>query len=234
MFQSDYELIAGVLAGERHDALTGGHKDAARQVEKTALALADAFARENRKFDPARFMLAVCEAVTPDGLPAPIRSQLAETFGSSERRRRPTPDPGLRPRELVDTGRWTERMAIGGAIMDVSSSHAASMAIGALNYYGDIHTLGDLAAKTDEELQAIPRIGPSALVVIREVRDLWRATQQAEMGPDQTAARQDTAHPARLAALAFPAANPSATAGRAAPASVGGQQARPKPTRARP
>ena len=176
--QVDFDLIAGVFASERRNAVARGQTGAARQVEKTAMALADALSREHRSFDPAKFMLGVCEATTPDGLPAPIRHGLAGSFGTSEPRRRPAPDPGLRPRELVDTSRWTEDMLIGAALNDVSQSHAASMATHALSDYGDIDTLGELAAMTDEELQAIHRIGPSAMRAIREVLVLWRGEQQ--------------------------------------------------------
>ena len=68
-------------------------------------------------------------------------------------------------------------MLIGAALNDVSRSHAASMAIHALSDVGDIDTLGELAAKTDEELQAIHRIGDGAMRVIREALDLWRVSR---------------------------------------------------------
>ena len=181
--KADFDLIAGVLASERRNAVARGQVAAARQIDKTAMALADALSREHRAFDPATFMLGVCEATTPDGLPAPIRHGLVGSFGTSEPRRRPAPDPGLRPRELIDTSRWTEDMLIGAALNDVSRSHAASMAIHALSDYGDIDTLGELAAKTDEELQAIHRIGPSAMRVIREVLDLWRLVSTQHAAP---------------------------------------------------
>jgi hypothetical protein len=70
--------------------------------------------------------------------------------------------------------KWHEHSGIQGVIWDLSSSHGASMTGSTLNYYGDIHKLGELAAKTDAELQAIRRLGPVGMGLVREVLRLWR------------------------------------------------------------
>jgi hypothetical protein len=174
----DYGLVADALAAE-HRAVAHGHprRAAARQVERTALAIASAFANDSELFDPVEFMLHACDATRIEQLPLALRQQIAERFWVSAPRRRET---GYRPEMPIDPGeiaRWTEKSLIGMVIPQ--TTQAGNMAIGALNYYGDIHTLGELAAKSDEELQAIPRIGPGAMRVIREVLDLWRREQRA-------------------------------------------------------
>ena len=70
--------------------------------------------------------------------------------------------------------KWHERSGVQGVIWDLSSSHGASMTGTTLNYYGDIHKLGELATKTDAELRAIKRLGPVGMGLVREVLRLWR------------------------------------------------------------
>lgn len=81
--------------------------------------------------------------------------------------------------------KWHDRSGVQGVIWDLSSSHGAAITGTTLNYYGDIHTLGDLAAKTSAELQAIRRLGPVGMEFVREVLRLWR-DEQARRGASIT------------------------------------------------
>jgi len=89
MHQADYDVLTRALAAARREALARGQRSAARQVEETALVIAGAFAGEYRTFDPAKFMLAVCQTADPANLPAPVRRQLGNRFGTAMPRRRP-------------------------------------------------------------------------------------------------------------------------------------------------
>jgi hypothetical protein len=218
MNQSDFDLLSAALARVHHDAMTR-QRQGVVQAERTALAIADAIAREHRTFDPVRFMLAACEAAETGQLTAPVRRELAERLGT----RRPRPrlrseHPGLHPDEMIDTSRWTETSRIGGPIRDVSSSHAANMAIGSLTYAG-VETLGQLMAKNNEDLRAIPRVGPAAMEAIRKVKELWRAKQQAAPGsvsgrPPDSLQPGQSAPATRTAQLGFTKANPLAVPAR--------------------
>jgi hypothetical protein len=81
--------------------------------------------------------------------------------------------------------KWHDRSGVQGVIWDLSRSHGASMTGTTLNYYGDIHTLGELAAKTGAELQAIKRLGPVGMGFVREVLRLWRE-EKARRGASMT------------------------------------------------
>jgi hypothetical protein len=105
--------------------------------------------------------------------------------------------------------KWHEGSSVQGVIWDLSGSHGGTMTGSTLNWYGKIHTLGELAAKTDTELQAIRRLGPVGMGLVREVLRLWRGKQAARLAQSR--------HPAaRAAALEFPAGRPGRASRRAA------------------
>ncbi len=113
--------------------------------------------------------------------------------------------------------KWHDHSGVQGVIWDLSSSHGASMTGTTLNYYGDIHTLGELASKTDAELQAIRRLGPVGMGLVREVLRLWRARQADSPAAAAGEGGQQDGLPrfaAPRAPLDFPAASPVAGPGR--------------------
>ena len=172
MRRDDYDMLAGVLAGEHRVA-----RDA-QQLEQVALAIAAAIARDNRRFDPVEFVLAACEAATIEQLSAPVRGQIAGIFGTSEPKQRPGPAPELRPDELIDTTWWADGTPVGSAIWAVSRARAAAVAATALYHHG-VRTVGQLASMTNEDLRRVPRLGTGGMRVIRKVLNLWHAKQQA-------------------------------------------------------
>jgi hypothetical protein len=195
MHRDDYDVLARAIAAEHRDAAAGR---AVRQVEHIALTIAYALASNYSTFDPVKFMLTACNATTLKQLTAPARRRVADRFGTSEPRRRASSYSDV-PLDPDEASGWTAETLIGAAIP--STTQAGNMAIGTLNWEG-IHTLGQLAEKTDGELQAIPRIGPGAMRVIRGVLDLWRARQH----PDGAGGR--TPAPAAAPQSDFPVASP--------------------------
>lgn len=178
MHRDDFDLLAAVMAGEHRQAVARRSRAAVIQCERTALAIAAAVARQEPTFDPVKFMLAACAADDPSQLTQLTRRQLTEQLGTRIRPRKASETPGLLPDEQVNTSGWAVDTTIGGVMRDVSESHAAGMAISALVYAG-VGTLGELMARSDSELRAIDRIGPAAMVVIRKVKERWRAELDA-------------------------------------------------------
>jgi hypothetical protein len=224
MHTDDYDVLAGAIAAEHRDPGAGPGRRHRRQVEHIALTIARALADNYPLFDPVKFMLAACNATTLEQLSAPIRRQVADRFGTSEPRRRASSYSDV-PLDPGEASRWTAETLIGAAIP--RTTQAGNMAIGTLNWEG-IHTLGQLAEKTDGELQAIPRIGPGAMRVIREVLDLWRARQHPSAAGGRTPASADAPQSNFPVANPLTASAPGTGVPRRAPAALA---SRPQATR---
>jgi hypothetical protein len=180
----DYELLADAIRIEHESASATG----VRYVEQTALRIAIALCWQNHRFDPMKFMLNACDVESVEGLSPEVARELLDLTGGRDRprRRAGTEQVAFQP---PDTSRWHEGLLIGAVIFGVNgavggevSGHAASTTVRALVNAG-IHTLGEMLAKSDEELLAIPRIGPRAMQFIHAVRAAWNAKQEGEI-PD--------------------------------------------------
>ena len=220
MHAKDFELLSRALAREHSAAAERGPRQGVVQAERAALAVAEAITREYRTFDPVKFLLAACEATELGQLSAQVRGEAVDRIGATELRPRLRSEhPGLYPDELIDTSRWTERSLIGATVGTVSSSHGVSMAVSAL-IDGGVGRLGQLVAMSDEELRAVPRIGPVAMEAIRKVKELWAAKRQQTpevilVEPSNALQAHRAELDARAVQLGFPEGSAPAGRGRA-------------------
>lgn len=180
MHKDDIEVIVSVLAAERSAAVTAKWAGSVWQVERLAVQLAAAFSGRDPRFDPIRFVLAVCGAADDSQLPAKVRAELVRQFGTTTRRPRQSSMPPMTAGP-VDTSRWHPGILVGAVLHDVSPTQTATTTKSALVDAG-IHTLGELAARSEAQIMAVNRVGPKGMRIIREVLLLWRAKSENRGG----------------------------------------------------